>query len=225
MTPGVRKAGIDDSEVLDQIRSHWLSTVIHDFSSPLFAARGYIRMVLEERNGSLTEPQRRYMTAILENIGKLVTLAEELNDFPEKDAFEFDTISFQDLLQQAVAEVRSELTEKNVRLTEDVSGGSLSTIGDAEKLASAVSSFLSATVQFTGRSGSVQVYAREENEKIIVRFSATRDTGTATDEPLPDVSMPCKILRLHGGSAYISQPPGEDYLVTCELPVIRQFGC
>ncbi len=218
------KTGIDGSEAFDRMRSHWLSNVVHDLSGVLFAARGYLRLVLEEPNGALPEPQRRYLTASLENVGRLVTLTQELNDFPGKDWFEFDGIAVHSLLKQAVADVRGASLEGNVQVIEEFDNGPLSTIGDAGKLALAVKAFLAAAFEFTGPGGTVRVGTHQENEKITVQFSATQRPGTPPDKPSLDLSFACKILRLHGGSAIVStsgETPTEGYLVTCELPVIQ----
>jgi signal transduction histidine kinase len=229
MRPGeAQKTGIDGSEVFDRMRSHWLSNVIHDLSGALFAARGYLRMVLEEPNGALPEPQRRYLTSSLENVGRLVALTQELNDFPAKDWFEFDTVAFDELLHQAIAEVRAASLESNVQVIEEVDNGLLPTIGDPGKLTSAVKAFLAAAFEFTGPGGTVRVRAREENEKIMVQFVATPRPGRPPDNPSVDLSLACKILRLHGGSAFVgtsAEPLTGGYLITCELPVIRLSEC
>ncbi len=96
MTPemALEKTKLDGYQVLDRIRSHWLSTLAHDLSGPLFAVRGYTRLALEEKDSPLTESRRRYLTAVLENIDRLVAFAQELNDAPARDAFKFDTIGF-----------------------------------------------------------------------------------------------------------------------------------
>jgi signal transduction histidine kinase len=223
-----QKAGIASSEVFDQMRSHWLANVVHDLSGALFAARGYLRMVLEEPNGVLPEPQRRYLKSSFENVGKLVTLTQELNDFPAKDWFEFGTIAFDDLLREAVAAVRATSLESSVQVVEEVDTGLLPTIGDAGKLAFAVKAFLASAFEFTGPGGTVRVHAREENGKITVEFSAPQLPGRPPFKPSVDLSLACKILRLHGGSAFVSttgEPPNGGYLVTCEFPVIRLSEC
>jgi len=218
-----QETGIDSSEVFDRMRSHWLSNVIHDLSGALFAARGYLRMVLEESDGILPDPQRRYLTASLENVGRLVTLTHELNEFPGKDWFEFGTIAFHALLHQAVVDVRA--TAPSIQVIEEFDSGLLTTIGDARKLALAMQAFLAAGIEFTGPGGMVHVQAREENEKILVKFSAAPRSGAPMDAS-PDLSLACRILRLHGGGALLSatDKTNEGYLVTCELPVIRLSG-
>jgi two-component system, sporulation sensor kinase E len=222
MKPGqAQKTGIDGSEVFDRMRSYWLSNVVHGLSGALFAARGYLRMVLEGSPGVLLEPQRRYLTTSLENVERIIILTQELNDFPGKDWFEFDTIAIRDLLRQSVAEVSA--THPGVQVLEEIEGGILTTIGDAGKLGLAMKTLLAQAFEFTGSGGAVQITAREEDDKINLKFSAS-SLATPEGKPSPDVSLACKILRFHGGSAYL--PPAgktlsEEYVVTCELPVIR----
>jgi signal transduction histidine kinase len=216
-----QKTGIDGSEVFDRMRSHWLSNVVHDLSGALFAARGYLRMVLEESPGVLPDPQRRYLTTSLENVERIITLTQELNDFPGKDWFEFDTIAIPDLLRKSVAELRPGYP--GVQVLEELEDGILTTIGDTGKVALAVKTLLAQAFEFTGSGGTVQIAAREEDEKIMIKFSAS-SVGTSPGKPSPDVSLACKILRFHGGSAHLplaGKTLSEEYVVTCELPVIR----
>src|ERR1700720_1509923 len=200
------KTGIDRSEVFDRIRSHWLSNVTHDLSGALFAARGYLVMVLEESNGTLSEPQRRYLISSLENINRLVTLTQELNDFPGSDWFEFATIALGDLLQQAIGDIRATALGSNVEVIENIDTGPLTTLGDAAKLALALKSFLYSAFEFTGPGGTVQVGANQEDERIKVEFRASPGNGISGDKPSPDLALACKILRLHGGSAFVTPP-------------------
>src|SRR5258707_277046 len=107
----VEKTKLNGYQILDRLRSHWLSTLAHDLSNPLFVARGYTRLALEE------------------------------------------------------------------------------------------------------------------NEKIMLRFSAARGPEASREASPPDVSMPCKLWRLHGGATSVGLAPDSEYLVACELPVIRLFEC
>ena len=225
MTPEPRKDGIEDSETLEKIRSYWLSNLIHDLSGPSFAARGYIRLVLDEPNTDLTEIQRRYLTVALENINKLVVLSKELNKFPARDSLQFDTFSFRALLQQVVADAGPNLLEKNIQLSEDISAGSHSTIGDREKLALAMRDFLAAAVEFTGCGGSINVKSREEDDKVAVRISATGGPPVSVDSPVPDLGVAYDILRLHGGNASSERASDGRYIITGELPILRLFEC
>lgn len=220
MVPGVgaRRVEFVSSDVLERIQESWLSNVVHDFSNPLFTARGYVRLLLEERDGPLSESHRRYLVVVLENISKLVALAQELNDFPAKQGFALEAFSFRELLQQAVAKAAPVLAEKNARLAHNLPNNTLATIGDREKLGQALDSFFSAAVQFSDPGGLVEVYAREDDQRIIVQLSSTGDPATAGSQP--DLSRPCRLWRLHGGSTSINRSDGR-YSMVCDLPVIR----
>ena len=180
-------------------------------------------MVLEEAGGALSEPQHRYVTAILGNISKLVTMVQELQNFPGNDAFEFEVVRLKDLLKEAVAALHTSALEGKIRLAERLSDDPLSTIGDRQKLSQAMYEFLAATIKFASPGGVVEVSAREENEKIVVEFLAASAPGTREGMALPDLGKGCQLWRLHGGHIAISQTDG--CFITCELPIVRLPEC
>ncbi|MCU1338091.1 MAG: sensor signal transduction histidine kinase [Bryobacterales bacterium] len=220
-----QNAVTDDSQVLEHIRRHWLSNLIHDFSNPLFAARGYLRLVLEERDGPLLESQRRYLTSALENVEKLTRLTQGLDEFREMSGLKFAVVSFRSLLDETVASIQPALSAKNVAVTEHSTGGSLSTIGDPKKLAEALHGFLIAAVEFTGVGGSLQIQAREENEKITLEFAASPDGGGAASDSALLLSAACRMWRLHGGTCSLGPTSDGSYLAVYELPVVRLLEC
>jgi hypothetical protein len=55
------------------------SEVLHDARGALFAARGYAKLILEERAGPVTVTQQRYLANILKNIDKLSLLTNALS--------------------------------------------------------------------------------------------------------------------------------------------------
>lgn len=56
---------------------------------------------------TLDELQHQYVAAVLGNISKLVTMVQDLQDFPERNAFEFEVVSLKDLLKETIAAVRT----------------------------------------------------------------------------------------------------------------------
>ena len=48
---------------------------------------------LSLQRGLLPHPQHQYVAAVLRNITKLVTMVQDLQDFPERNAFEFEVVS------------------------------------------------------------------------------------------------------------------------------------
>jgi len=153
--------------------SHWLSTLAHDLSGPLFAVRGYTRLALEEKDSPLTESRRRYLTAVLENIDRLVAFAQELNDAPARDAFKFDTISFRTLLQEVAAGIRSSWRKRHPAYR-TVAEWSTFKHRRSRKTDRGGARFSPSGCRYYGQGGTIRMQAHEENEKIILRFSSTR---------------------------------------------------
>jgi signal transduction histidine kinase len=211
--------------VLQRIREHWLSNTIHDFSNPLFAARGYVRLALEQRDATLSGSQRRYLAEALANLDKLVALSHELEAFREIDELECASVSLGDLLQRKISELRPTLAAKQAVLIEEITPVPLSTVGDPRKLSEAVLELLCATVEFTEPGGSLRIRASEENEKIILEVEATSTAINRGNDPAARLAKVCRTWRLHGGLCSFGPNPPGVYRIVCELPVVRPQEC
>lgn len=214
--------GFEDSAVLERIQSWWLSHLIHEFSGPLFAARGYLRLAAEEAGADPADPLARHIAAALESVGKLAELAQELKSFPASESFTFEAFSVRDLLHEVAVEIGA--LGGKVRLEEDHANGDFTVIGDRKKLESAVRTLLAESVKFTGGEGIVRIAGREQDEKITFQFWAI-GAGAARDRALPSISFANGICRLHGGALSVSRVSESVGLVALELPVVRPREC
>jgi signal transduction histidine kinase len=206
---------------LSSIRAHWMSNVIHDLRGPLFAARGYTKLMLENRTGDVTVTQQRYLTSVLENISKLAEIVARLDDLPSDDALTLQQLNFRELVGEVIADWRRR--ENLARLSEHIPIEPMHTIGDPTKLSLAVHKLLGSAVEFTQYGGKIDLSVQHEDDEITLRISAMPDStqSPANIQTWPDVASPCGILRLHGGVASVDCVPAESYHVTCRLPVIR----
>ena len=171
-------------------------------------------MALEDRDGALTDTQRRYLTGVAQNVSRAVTLVQELNDFPGPEDLALEVVSLGPLLQKAIVEASPAARAKNARFVENIAK-SLFPIGDSAKLALATQAFLLAAVEFTGSGGIIGVDAIQDEEKIVVRISAT--AGAAE---MPELGPACRILRLHGGTTSLRANAAEGFFLEFGLPLV-----
>lgn len=215
------KSPPESAEALRRIRAHWLSHVTHDFRGRLFAARGYTKLMLEERGGNVTVTQRKYLTNILDHINKLAMLVNTLQEFPSAEALNLEPVSWTELLHSVVQDWRR--SEKTLRLEEHLPEGPVQTTGDRAKLRFAVHKLLGSMVEFSRSEGKVELCAQQEEDELMLRFLGTaeglRDASSSVLQT--DIAMPCEIVRLHGGMASIEPPSAAAYRVTVRLPIIR----
>jgi signal transduction histidine kinase len=217
----VENATADNTAVLSKIRAHWLARLAHDLRGPLFAARGYTKLMLDERAGVVTVTQRRYLETIQENIERLTQLANSLQDFPSEGALQLEVVNIGDLLRAAADSERGR--DETLRFVETIPDNPILTVGDRTKLAQAVHELLGATVEISRSGGEVYLEVRQEDEEVTVRFSAISRLAES-ERTNPDISRPCVMLRLHGGVAAMDTDREGHCRVTIRLPLVAPLS-
>ena len=86
-----------------------LSLVGHEFRTPMTVVTGYIRMLLKDRAGPLTDQQRRMLEESEKSCARLYALLEEVSHLARLDAgkatFNRSTVDLKALLTSTVAEL------------------------------------------------------------------------------------------------------------------------
>src|SRR5258708_14177191 len=62
-----------------------LSLAVHELRTPMTVVAGYIRMLLKDRAGPLTDPQRRLLEKAEKSCGRLSALLTEVSDLANLD--------------------------------------------------------------------------------------------------------------------------------------------
>jgi K+-sensing histidine kinase KdpD len=118
-----------------------LSLSVHEFRTPLTVSSGYIRMLLGERAGPLTENQRKYLQEIEKACAKLSTLVAEMSDVSKLDdgktSFNRGRVDLGALLADVVANLPPGDRDLTVEL---VNGQPAQVSGDASRLSAAFTS-------------------------------------------------------------------------------------
>src|SRR6476620_8381787 len=63
-----------------------LSLAVHEFRTPMTVVAGYIRMILKERAGPLSEDQRKLLQEAEKSCGRLSGLIAEMSDLANLEA-------------------------------------------------------------------------------------------------------------------------------------------
>ena len=67
-------------EARARLKSEFVSMVSHEMRTPLTSIQGYVYLLLEGASGDLLEEQRRFLTIVNENCGRLLVLITDLLD-------------------------------------------------------------------------------------------------------------------------------------------------
>jgi K+-sensing histidine kinase KdpD len=124
-----------------------LSLTVHEFRTPMTVVSGYIRMLLKDRAGALTDQQRKLLEEAEKACGRLTGLMSEVSELSNLEAGSL-TVNRQrtDLraaLRQAVEQLPP-LADREVAVELDLREGTAEVHGDPVRLAQAFAAVLGA---------------------------------------------------------------------------------
>jgi signal transduction histidine kinase len=123
-----------------------LSLAVHEFRTPVTVVAGYMRMLLKERAGPLSDQQRKLLEEAEKSCARLSALIAEMSELSnlEREAAPLRraSVDFQPLLEQAVAAM-TEMPEREV--TVELQGNASGRLqADVARLQAALVSILTA---------------------------------------------------------------------------------
>lgn len=214
---------------IDAAEARWpklLSLAVHEFRTPITVVAGYIRMVLKERAGPISDPQRKLLEEAEKSCGRLSALVTEMSDLSALEggtaAFNAATVDLERVLTEAVESIPP-LPDREVNLIMDGAvPAQLS--GDATRLRSALAALIVALRREVVRSdrlilrrvsgdfegGAVSRLAIGEPEAIDAIASADPAGLDRFDEWRGgsglSLAIARRVIERHGGKVYA--PPG-----------------
>lgn len=257
---------VTSEKEVERMKDDFLSTVSHELRTPLTSVLGFTK-VIKKKLEDVVFPQiqtgetktERTVQQINDNIGIIISEGERLtnliNDVLDLSKMEAgkiewkrESVSIQDVLEQAVAATTSLFENKGISIIKDIAPGLKNVFCDRDRIVQVVINLLSNALKFTD-SGSVTVAARgrAENEcpaedgsefvKVSIIdtgigiaekdrnevFDKFRQVGdTLTDRPKgTGLGLPiCKqIVEYHSGKIWVESTLGKGSIFSFVLPL------
>jgi signal transduction histidine kinase len=144
-----------------------LALSAHEVRGPLSVVLGYLRMLLSDRAGALTEQQRKLLELSAASCGRMKAVADEMSELAHiedgKTTLNRAPVDLRAVLQKAVA-MLPELPEREVRVTLSTGDGAASVLGDPERLRVAFTSIIAALRRELVTSAELRVHERLRRE-------------------------------------------------------------
>lgn len=201
-----------------------LSLTAHEFRTPMTVVAGYIRMLLKDRAGPLSDPQRRLLEEAEKSCARLSALLAEVSDLSNLEAgttaFNRHSVDLRGLLRSAVA-LLPELPDRTVRVELETEEGPAMVTADAQRLQIALASVLAALRREIVTSDTLRVRERRaaSSYEIVIGEDPTIEAleqARGTDLPVFDewrggsglsLAVARRIIGAHGGHVW-SAPEG-----------------
>lgn len=193
-------------EELARLRREFLQNVSHELATPMTPVVGYLKLLLDEELGPLTELQRKCLNSIARSTRRLRSVTDTLLDVSALESgrmhyFERE-YDFADVVRRAVAQVRESLPTGRLAWRVGSLEASMPSRGDPDKLRQAIVHVLDNAAKFTPRGEAVAVDARSEEGWHELRVA---DGGPGVAPALRDrlfepfFQVDGSVTRAHGG--------------------------
>lgn len=167
---------------LDELKSEFVATVSHDLRAPLTFIRGYATML--PMVGDLSEKQGEYIEKILQGVGQMSELIDNLLDLGRIEAgvgLERKPCHLGTILVEAVDSMRARATAKGLTLRLDSSERAPVVAGDAALLRQAVTNLVDNAIKYTPSGGEVKVSLSVRDRQVVILVADT-GLGIAPDD-------------------------------------------
>ena len=133
-----------------------LSLAVHELRTPVTVVCGYLRMVLKEQGGPLTDKQKKMLQEAERSCERISALVAEMSDLGKLESKELAVARTEVDLCGLVAELASDMHEgedRGVRLDVRVPNRPVTVTGDRTRLSVAIRTLLHAALRERGEPG------------------------------------------------------------------------
>jgi signal transduction histidine kinase len=229
---------------LARMKSDFVSTVSHEFKSPLTSIHQVAEMLQRGRVPS-EERRRRYYDVLLEQSSRLASLVTNVLDLArieEGRELHPETVDLEALVQGVVDATRHRVGHEGFRITSLMGEPRPCVRADPDALGQAVSNLLDNAIRYSGEARDVQVTVGTDNGSAIVTVEdhgvgiPREEIGRVFDRfyrgrgELPrsirgsglGLALVKEIVEAHGGSVDATSEVGEGSTFRIKLPAHRE---
>lgn len=157
---------------LNRIKSDFVSTVSHEFRTPLTSIKGYVSLVLDENVGSLNEQQKEFLTIVNKENERLTNLISDMLDIQKiesgKMPYNFKEFNIYDFMKDCKKEFEHLEKKNNAKITVNVAENIPVIQADRDKIKQVVTNLVNNALKFANSKPIVNVSVKNEPEYVQV---------------------------------------------------------
>lgn len=227
---------------LGKMKSDFVSTVSHEFKSPLTSIRQLSEMLQTGRVPS-EERRQQYYNVLLEQSERLSLLIDNILDFAKmeegKKEFEFKMVDMGSLLEEVVSTIQQQVRHEGFTIEVEFDKSLPSIKADRAAIIQAITNLIDNGIKYSA--GSKKVYVRgftenryliitvldfgvgikpEEIDKVFDRFyrGGNELTRTVKGSGL-GLTLVKQIVQAHHGTVHVESEPGQGSTFSIRLPL------
>lgn len=230
---------------LARLKSDFVSTVSHEFKSPLTSIRQLAEMLQQGRVPS-EERRRRYYDVLVEQSTRLSSLVTNILDLARieegRKEFHFEPVDLGELVRELVATTQHRVGHEGFNVEARIENTLPPTSADRDAIGQAISNLIDNAIQYSGDSKRITLYASAADGHVTV---AVEDFGVGIPEDELDrvferfyrggneltrtvkgsglgLTLVNEVVEAHGGTVEVKSEPGRGSTFTIKLPVATE---
>jgi signal transduction histidine kinase len=230
---------------LARLKSEFVSTVSHEFRTPLMSIR-YLSEMLDSERVKSEGKKKTYYGKIKKESERLSRLIENMLDFSKIETgmkqYRFEDLSIEDLAKEVVDRFKEYVVNKPVTLECEISENLPHINGDKEGISRALFNLLDNAVKYSGKEPVIYFRARDEKDAVFLEVQdlgggISKDEQKRVFEKFYRSADPAHrniegsgigltlvehIVKAHGGEVLLESVVGKGTRMTLKLPVSQK---
>jgi signal transduction histidine kinase/tetratricopeptide (TPR) repeat protein len=227
---------------LARLKSDFVSTVSHEFRTPLTSIR-YLAEMLQRGRVQGEDKKQQYYETITTESERLSRLIENILDFSKVEAgmkeYKFEEIDVVELARDVASRFQEQVAPQGFVINSEISKQMLRVNADREALSRALFNLLDNAVKYSGESRNVFLRAwsdrenvffevrdegigisKDEQEKVFEKFYRTQIVHNSNIKGSGiGLTVVSHIVKAHGGEVLLESEVGKGTKVTIRIPV------
>jgi signal transduction histidine kinase len=225
---------------LDVAKTNFIATVSHELKTPLASSDFSLKLLEDERVGSLTAEQKELVQSLKDDNKRLLRILSELLDMSQVESgkiqLNIQPVDADILIRRAVESVQNVAKEKNISIKKELEENLAPIKADADKTVWVLNNFLTNAIRYSPNDSNIIVDVTKKNnsiqfgvkdfgkgvppqykDKIFDRYFRVPGTKEGTGLGLAI----CKeFIEAQGGKIWIESDPGIGSRFNFSFPII-----
>lgn len=167
----------------DLAKTHFIATISHELKTPLAATDLSLKLLEDERTGTLSAEQKELMESIRQDNRRMIRMVSDLLDFSRVESgniqLQIQPVPPENIVQYALDTVQKQALNKQVNIRTTLPPGSPMIVADAEKSAWVLVNLLTNAIRYSSSGTDVELDVLQ-TETGTLHFSV-RDHGKGID--------------------------------------------
>ena len=193
----------EELKTLDKMKDEFISNVSHELKTPLISIKGYGELLYDEKQGYLSDKQKKCLEAVIRNADRLTRLINSILFISRMQAsrkFHFESVNLDEVIGICIDDFKSMMDRKQITF-EKVIPKISAVKGEKDKIIEAINNLIDNAIKFTPVGGKILIKAWDDAENVHIIVS---DNGIG----IPKEIIPKLFMRFYQADASASRKYG-----------------